>query len=219
MVKGGNKIVGLFFSKNLIAELTTGLLEKNRVFVSFKNVPNKDNIEIQPYIVYLFLLDKVLVNMAEKLSVATIRAVHTWGTRFMDQLHEIDTQEVWEKSKSKLKTPNDWTFTNTEEDFGQANFVATAKIFKKGKRIFCTTDFSRDQYIEAKVHLLVESLLNYIKQNLSLDDYSYYFLPTLLAQCSFYNEKRPGITQLGQAVYYGLEQAEMLRKKYGRESL
>ena len=206
--------MGLFSPNNLIAELKAGLLEKNRVFVSFKNVPNKDNVEIQPHIVYLFFLDKVLVNMSEKLSVATIRAVHTWGTRFLGQLDEINSQEDWEKSKSKLKTPNDWTFTNTEEDFGQANFVATAKIFIKGEKIFCTTDFSKDQYLEAKVHLIVESLLNYMKQNLSLDDYSYYFLITLLAQCSFYNEKRPGITQLGQAVYYGLEQADILRKKW-----
>lgn len=207
--------MGLFSPKNLIAELKVGLLEKNRVFVSFKNILNENNVEIQPYIVYLFFLDKVLVNMSEKVSVATISAVHTLGSQFINKLHEIKSQKVWEKSKSKLKTPNDWTFTNTEEDFDQAGFVVTAKIFLKGKRIFCETDFSKDPYIEAKAYLLVESLLNYITQNSSLYDYSYYFLPTLLAQCFFYNEKRPGITQLGQAVYYGLEQAEMMRKKHG----
>lgn len=207
--------MSLFSPKNLITELKVGLLEKNKVFVSINNIPNENNFEIQSYIVYMFFLDKILVNLPEKLSVTTLKAIHSWGTQFLDKLYKIESEEVWETTRLELKTPNAWTFTNNEEDFAQASFVATAKIFSKNNKIFCETYFSRDKYIEVKAYLLVESLLSYITQNSSLYDYSYNFLPALLAQCFSYNNKRPGITQLGQAVYYGLKQAQLLRDKQG----
>jgi hypothetical protein len=212
--------MGLFSPKNLIAELRIGLLDNNRVFVSIKNVSVGNNVEIfekskPPFIVYLFFLDRVLGNMSEKISVATLNSVHTWGTQFINKLSEIGNPEEWEKRKSEFKTPNDWSFISTEEDFSKADLAATAKIFLKGERIFCETDFGKDQLVEAKVYLLVESLLYFITQRSSFEDYGFYFLPALLAQCSFYNGKRPGMAQLGQAVHYGLMQAEEMRKQHG----
>ena len=83
--------MGLFSPKNLIAELRIGLLDNNRVFVSIKNVPVENNVEIfekskLPFIVYLFFLDRVLGNLSEKISVATLNSVHTWGTQFINKL-------------------------------------------------------------------------------------------------------------------------------------
>ena len=212
--------MGLFSPKNLIAELKIGLLDKNKVFVSIKNIPAGNNVEIfekskLPFIAYMFFLDRVLGNMSEKISVATLNSVHTWGTQFINKLSGISSQETWEKKRPEFKTPNDWTFTNAEEDFAKADFSATAKIFLKGDRMFCETDFSKDQLVEAKAYLLVESLLYFITQNSSFEDFGFYFLPALLAQCSFYGGKRPGITQLGQAVHYGLMQADEMRKQHG----
>ena len=83
--------------------------------------------------------------------------------------------------------------------------------------MFCETDFSKDQLVEAKAYLLIESLLYFITQNSDFEDFSFYFLPALLAQCSFYNGKRPGITQLGQAVHYGLMQADAMRNQHDIE--
>jgi len=214
--------MGLFSPKNLIAELRMGLLDNNKVFISMKNVPMGNNVEIfekskLPFILYMFFLDRVLGNMSEKISVATLNSVHTWATQFLSKLSEISSQEVWEKKRSEFKTPNTWTFTNKEEDFTKSNFKATAKIFLKGDRMFCETDFSKGQLVEAKAYLLVESLLYFITQNSSFEDFGFYFLPALLAQCSFYGGKRPGITQLGQAVHYGLMQADELRRQHGIE--
>lgn len=206
--------MGIFAKNILIAQLKVGLIGKEKVFVSFLNIPNENNIELQSYVTFLFFFDKVLVNMSEKLSVATLNSIHTWGTNFLNEVQKIYDQEDWEIEKLKLKTPNTWTFTNNEEDFKNADFTSIAEIYSKGQRIFCQTKFSNDAYIEAKTYLLLEALFNYLIQNSSLDEYTYYVLPSLLAQCSFYNEMRPGITQVGQAVYYGLEQAENLREKH-----
>ncbi|HEA84410.1 MAG TPA: hypothetical protein ENI04_00275 [Candidatus Wildermuthbacteria bacterium] len=212
--------MGLFSPKNLVAELKIGLLDGNRVFVSIKNIPVGNNVKIfekskLPFIVYLFFLDRVLGNMSEEISVTTLNSVHTWGTQFINKLSGISSEEVWKKRKSEFKTPNNWTFTNAEEDFAKANFAATAKIFLKGERMFCETDFSKDQFVEAKAYLLIEALLYFITQRSSFEDYGFYFLPALLTQCSFYGGKRPRITQLGQAVHYGLMQAEKMRREHG----
>lgn len=212
--------MGLFSPKNLIAELKIGLLGRNKVFISIKNVPVGNNVEMfkkskLPFITYMFFLDRVLGNMSEKVSVATLNSVHIWATQFLNKLSEVSNTEEWEKIKPELKTPNKWTFTELEDDFTKAEFNATAKIYLKGDRIFCETDFSKDQLVEAKAYLLVESLLYFITQKSNFEDYVFYFLPALLAQCSFYNGKRPSITQLGQAVHFGLLQAEEMRKKYG----
>lgn len=81
--------------------------------------------------------------------------------------------------------------------------------------MFCETDFSRDRAVEAKSYLLVESLLCFITQKSNFENYGFYFLPALLAQCSFYGGKCPGITQLGQAVHFGLMKAEKIRQEHG----
>lgn len=83
--------------------------------------------------------------------------------------------------------------------------------------MFCETDFSNDQLVEAKTYLLVESLLYFITQKSDFEDFGFYFLPALLAQCSFYEGKRPSITQLGQAVHYELMRADEIRKQHGVE--
>lgn len=224
--------MGLFSRKHLVAELKIGFLDKREVFVSFKNIPIKNGIEMfektkLPFIVYVFFLDRILGNMSEKTSIATLNAVHTLATQFLNKIiSEISNEEEWQKRKSEFKTPNQWTFTDSEDNFLKSDFKTTAKLFLKGDRLFCETDFSNslvfskrgNQLVEAKAYLLVESLLFFITQESGFEDYAFYFLPALLGQCSFYNGKRPGITQLGQAVNFGLMQAEEVRKKHDIDS-
>lgn len=103
--------MGLFSSKNLIAELKMGLLIQNRVFVSIKSVPVGNNVEIfekqkLPFIVYMFFLDRILGNMSKKISAATLHSVHTWASQSAIKLSKVSSAEEQEKIKSAFKTPN-----------------------------------------------------------------------------------------------------------------
>jgi len=214
--------MGLFSSKKLIAELRIGLVNDNKVFISINNISTGDNIKLfeeskLPAFIFLFFLDRVLINMSEKVSIVTLDFIYTWGSQLMKKIAETNNSEKWLQLKSENKTPNNWIFSESEEDFAKVSFIATAKMFLKDSNIFCQTDFSRDQFTEAKSYLLIEALLMYVLEKSDFEDFTLYFLPALLAQCSFYNGKRLGLTQIGQAVHYGLAQAHTMRGQYGLE--
>lgn len=212
----------LFSKKELIAELKIGLTDNNKVFISIKNIPvnnGKEMIEIfkksqLPIVFYMYFFDLVLINMRKDVSVATLNSIYQYLLQCLNKIRKTTNENEWLEERNEFNTLNKWIFTGIDNDFVEANFKTTAKIFLKDKRFFCEADFDKNKLIEAYAYLLLESLLIYIIQKMSYKNCAYDFLPALLAQCTFYDNKRPKITEIGKAVNFGLKKAEEARKRF-----
>lgn len=232
----------IFSSNILIAELEAGLLSEKKVAVCLHMAEGQGEAKFEPsllpFIVYLFFFDRVLFMLPEQIAVGTLNSIHTIATQFMNSCGEIyrrgaaDLQkpanqvpigklfggemvsaEEWQRAKVHLKTPNEWTFTESRGDLVAAHFKAKAELFRKGDTVFCQTHFE-GPFVEANSYLLVEALLAYLTAiSTDFDEYSFYFLMALLSQCHAYGGRQPGVNELGQAAYHGLMEAEKIRAK------
>ena len=232
----------MFSSKILVAKLDAALLPDKKVYVFLRmGGPKATDMfapSVVPFVVYLFFLDRVLFMLPEEIATGTLRSIHTIATQFMNSCGEIykkgmaDLQkpagqvpigklfgseivsaDEWQRGKIQLKTPNEWVFTESQDEFTAAPFKAKAELFRKGDNLFCQTHFT-GPLVEASSYLLVEALLAYLTaRSANFDQYAFYFLMALLAQCTAYGGKRPGMTQLGRAVYLGLTEAEKMKAK------